>query len=124
MSARELINLLKNGLFQYLTVATENVACQFTLCPYLTSMRVNLLAGAGCSLQTILVFFSEIHSYSGNYVIAIGNGQKLLRLFAEIKHKDAFKESLEVITEEARPHQHHLLFSEEFHHPTIPICPF
>lgn len=94
MSVRELISLFFSRLFQHFTVAKESVASQFTLCPYLTLMRVNPLTRAGYSLRTILFFLSEIYGCCGNYRIIIGNGQKLLRLFAEVKHQGAFKVSL------------------------------
>lgn len=63
-------------------------------------MRVNPLARAGYSLRTILFFLSEIHGCCGKYRIIIGNGKKLLWLFAEVKHEGAFKVNLYVIIKE------------------------
>lgn len=94
MSVRELINLYFNRLFQYFTVATESVSFLFTLYPHLTLMRVNPLTRTGYSLQTILSFLCEIHGCCGYYRIIIGNGQKLLRFFAEVRQQGAFKVSL------------------------------
>lgn len=93
MSVRELANLSFNRLFQYFTVLTESVASLFTLCPLLTLMRVNPLKGAGYSLRAIVFFLSEIHDCSSNYRIIIGNGQKLLRFFAEVRQQGALKVS-------------------------------